>query len=56
MDKDSVKQNLVRLLSDLARNTNSRLIGEGIETKEERDALLSLGVEYGQGYFFMRPS
>jgi EAL domain-containing protein (putative c-di-GMP-specific phosphodiesterase class I)/CheY-like chemotaxis protein len=55
MGKDSVKQNLVRLVADLAKNINSRLIGEGVETKEECDTLLSLGVEYGQGYFFMKP-
>jgi EAL domain-containing protein (putative c-di-GMP-specific phosphodiesterase class I)/CheY-like chemotaxis protein len=55
MGTDSVKQNLVRLLAGLAGNINSRLIGEGVETKEECDALLSLGVDYGQGYFFMRP-
>lgn len=55
METDSVKQNLVRLMVDLARNINSCLIGEGIETKKECDALLSLGVEYGQGYHFMKP-
>jgi EAL domain-containing protein (putative c-di-GMP-specific phosphodiesterase class I)/CheY-like chemotaxis protein len=55
MEIDSVKQNLVRLVADLARNTNSRLIGEGIETKKECDTLLSLGVEYGQGYHFSKP-
>ena len=55
MDKDNVKQNLVRLVAGLAKNINSRLIGEGIETKEECDTLKSLGVDYGQGYFFMKP-
>ncbi len=53
--KDGVKQNLVRLVAGLARNINSRLIGEGIETKEECDTLKSLGVDYGQGYFFVKP-
>lgn len=55
METDGVKQNLVRLVADLARSTNSRLIGEGIETRKECDALLSLGVEYGQGYHFGKP-
>jgi EAL domain-containing protein (putative c-di-GMP-specific phosphodiesterase class I)/CheY-like chemotaxis protein len=55
METDNVKQNLVRLIADLARNTNSRLIGEGVETIKERDALLALGVEYGQGYHFSKP-
>ncbi|MFH1190399.1 MAG: EAL domain-containing response regulator [Candidatus Omnitrophota bacterium] len=55
MGKDNVKQNLVRLVAGLAKNINSRLIGEGIETRDEYDTLLSLGVEYGQGYYFMKP-
>jgi EAL domain-containing protein (putative c-di-GMP-specific phosphodiesterase class I) len=31
------------------------VIAEGIETREEAEALRGLGVEWGQGYFFARP-
>jgi len=35
---------------------DATLVAEGIEREEERDALIGLGVEYGQGYFLGRPS
>jgi EAL domain-containing protein (putative c-di-GMP-specific phosphodiesterase class I) len=33
----------------------SGLVAEGVETAAERDALLALGVRYGQGYLLGRP-
>ncbi len=56
IDADSIRFNLVRLITEFAKRTNSRLIAEGVETQEECQALMSLGVEYGQGYLFMRPA
>ena len=32
------------------------VLAEGIETVEDMDALLALGVQLQQGYFFARPS
>ncbi|MDO8525649.1 MAG: EAL domain-containing response regulator [Candidatus Omnitrophota bacterium] len=55
MDKDSVKTNLVRLIAYLAKSIDSRVIAEGVETEDEYEKLLSIGVEYAQGYFFTRP-
>lgn len=31
------------------------LIAEGIETYEELDTLVNLGVQYGQGFFIQKP-
>ena len=31
------------------------MIAEGIQTQDEADALLELGIRYGQGYLFGRP-
>jgi EAL domain-containing protein (putative c-di-GMP-specific phosphodiesterase class I) len=31
-------------------------VAEGIEREEEREALIGLGVEFGQGYLLGRPS
>ena len=31
------------------------VIAEGIQTQEEADTVLALGVRYGQGYLFGRP-
>jgi EAL domain-containing protein (putative c-di-GMP-specific phosphodiesterase class I) len=32
-----------------------RTIAEGVETVEQRDALLALGCEFGQGYYWSPP-
>jgi EAL domain-containing protein (putative c-di-GMP-specific phosphodiesterase class I) len=53
---DNIKLSIVRLIVDLAKRINSRLIAEGVETKQDCDALRGLGVGYGQGYLFMRPA
>ena len=47
---------IVRLLIDLAHNINIKVTAEGIETDEQRQALLSLGCSYGQGYHLGRPA
>ncbi len=50
------RQALVQGMRHFSRTTGCRLIGEGIETKEEAATLLGLGVEYGQGYLYGRPA
>lgn len=56
INADLIKQSLVQLICDLAKKINSRLIAEGIETEEEYQTLLALGLEYGQGYLFAKPT
>lgn len=56
INADLIKQSLVQVICDLAKKINSRLIAEGIETEAEYQTLLTLGVEYGQGYLFARPT
>lgn len=53
---NALKQELVRGLINLAGRMNSRVIAEGIETQEELDTLLELGVPLGQGYLIAQPS
>jgi len=48
-DNDAV---LVRTIVDMAHNLGHTLIAEGIEHENQRQALLALGVELGQGYLF----
>ena len=55
IDKDQVKQNLLKSLLDFAGNIDSKIIAEGIETEEEFKTLLQLGITYGQGYFIAYP-
>lgn len=46
---------IVKAILDLAAALDMSAIAEGIETKEQRDLLLEMGCEYGQGYWFERP-
>jgi len=50
-----IKQDLVRSLLQVASRTRMRVIAEGIETREECQALRACGVRYGQGFYFGRP-
>ncbi|MCX5707888.1 MAG: EAL domain-containing protein [Candidatus Omnitrophica bacterium] len=56
INSDLVKQSLMKVICELAQRTNATLIAEGIETEKEFDTLVSLGVQFGQGYLFARPS
>jgi EAL domain-containing protein (putative c-di-GMP-specific phosphodiesterase class I) len=46
---------IVRSIVGLAHNLGLRVIAEGIENHGQLAALLALGCEFGQGYFFGRP-
>jgi len=46
---------VVRTVLSLARNLGLKVVAEGIETVEQRDALKHLGCDRGQGYLFARP-
>ena len=56
IDKDEIKQNLCKAMSDFGKNSGIKLIAEGIETKEELVTLIKFGVDYGQGYFLAMPN
>ena len=46
---------IVETIIDLAHNLQLNVIAEGIETKKQLQALLTLGCEQGQGYLFSKP-
>ena len=46
---------ITHAVCSLAHSLNLALTGEGIETAEQQDFLLTLGCEFGQGYRFSRP-
>ncbi len=50
-----VNQQVVKAILDMGAGMGATVIAEGVETREEADALLGLGVAWGQGYFFARP-
>ncbi len=47
---------IVKYIIDMIHEfKTSKCLVEGIETESQRQALLALGCEYGQGYYFYRP-
>ena len=52
---DGLKAALVRGMVELSKISNISLIAEGIETEEEMETLIDLGVQYGQGFFIQFP-
>lgn len=55
IERDPVKQQLVRAIQAIAQASGALVIAEGIETVTECQALQALGIRYGQGYWFGRP-
>jgi EAL domain-containing protein (putative c-di-GMP-specific phosphodiesterase class I) len=55
VDTDPARQAMVAGMAHFAHNADCELIAEGIETEEELNELIRLGVSLGQGYLFGRP-
>lgn len=53
--EDPVSQAICRAVISLCRELNMTLVAEGVETEEQRDALLEYGCTIGQGFLFYRP-
>jgi EAL domain-containing protein (putative c-di-GMP-specific phosphodiesterase class I) len=56
IDRMRRHQLLASAIISFCRETGMALIAEGIETVGERNTLVQLGVPFGQGYLFGRPS
>lgn len=54
-NKSERGQLFLRQLVSMINNMGFTSLCEGIETKEQRDSLLDMGCEIGQGFFFSRP-
>jgi diguanylate cyclase (GGDEF)-like protein/PAS domain S-box-containing protein len=52
---DSTDLALCEAIILMAHKLGIKVIGEGIETVEQRDLLIRAGCDYGQGYLFSRP-
>jgi EAL domain-containing protein (putative c-di-GMP-specific phosphodiesterase class I) len=55
IDRRPIKQDLLEALMVFARKMNTRVIAEGIETRDELEALRGIGVEFGQGFLLAPP-
>ena len=54
-DREPTKQKLLRTFIELCAEMKKLVVCEGVETREERDTLVSLGGDIFQGYLFARP-
>ena len=52
IDQSSIKRSLLESLRILADKIRARVIAEGVEREAERESLLGLGIELGQGFLF----
>ncbi len=55
IDQDETKIALCKAFVEFCKNSNIKMIAEGIETENELRTLIRLGVHYGQGYFLGIP-
>jgi len=52
---EPIKQDLVKMLVELAGKINAKTLAEGIETVEEYETCRDLGIDLIQGYYFAHP-
>jgi EAL domain-containing protein (putative c-di-GMP-specific phosphodiesterase class I)/DNA-binding response OmpR family regulator len=52
---EPIKQDLVKMLVELAGKIGAKTIAEGIETAEEYETCRDLGIDLIQGYYFAHP-
>ncbi len=55
VDHDPQRQQLIKDLISFVKSRSVEVLAEGVETKGEMEALISLGVEYLQGFYTGRP-
>ena len=55
VDGSRTRQRVIRAVSELCHELGARVIGEGVETVAERDALVELGCDLLQGFLLARP-
>jgi EAL domain-containing protein (putative c-di-GMP-specific phosphodiesterase class I) len=55
VDRDPLKRKIIGSVSAICRDMGTLVVGEGVETAEEREALVELGCGLLQGYLFGRP-
>jgi diguanylate cyclase (GGDEF)-like protein len=56
IDHDNFRYALVKSMAELSTTAGIDLIAEGVETRQELETLVDLGVQYAQGYFLCRPN
>lgn len=52
---DTQKRQFVRSIQHIAHNSNTRVIAEGVETRQELEVVQRIGIEFVQGYYLAKP-
>ena len=55
LHREPTKRKLVQTITSLCKELGITVLAEGIESREERDALEGLGCDLQQGFLFARP-
>ena len=56
IDGDRAKRALTSALVSFGEEMGVGIVAEGIETREELETLIALGVPYGQGFYLAPPA
>ncbi len=56
LETDPIKREIIASLFAIGNRIGATVIAEGIEREEEREALVALGIPYGQGFLLGRPA
>lgn len=54
--ENNVKKHILDAFVTFAKKMNSIIVAEGIESEEELEAVIQLGIDCGQGFYISRPS
>ncbi len=55
IDKNLIRQELIKSFVSFANRIDSIIIAEGIENENELQFIKSMGIKYGQGFYLCRP-
>jgi EAL domain-containing protein (putative c-di-GMP-specific phosphodiesterase class I) len=55
-DEDPARQAILQGFQSIAERIGAKIIGEGLDTLEELQTLASLGIPFGQGWLFGKPT
>ena len=56
INEDNLKNALVKGMVEFSKASNVKLIAEGLETYDELETIIGLGVQYAQGFYIQKPS
>jgi diguanylate cyclase (GGDEF)-like protein/PAS domain S-box-containing protein len=55
IDDNNDESYIIKTILDISHHFGLKVIGEGIETKKQKEFLFENGCDFGQGYFFSKP-